>query len=203
MLSIALTGNVAAGKSTVARWFTEWGATLLDADAIVRELQEPGTTVHAAIVAHFGPDVLDAAGALRRDLLRQRVLASPGDRRVLERIVHPAVRRVTAARLTEARHRGDAIVVTEIPLLFETGQENTFDRVVMVDAPPEVRRARLVAERGLSPDAADRLIATQQPAATTRAACDFVIDNDTDLDALHPRARAVWCALLRQAGGTA
>lgn len=203
MLSIALTGNVAAGKSTVARWFTEWGATLLDADAIVRELQEPGTTVHTAIVAHFGPDVLDATGALRRDLLRQRVLASPGDRRVLERMVHPAVRRVTAARLTEARHRGDAIVVTEIPLLFETGQEDTFDRVVMVDAPPEVRRARLVAERGLSPDAADRLIATQQPAATTRAACDFVIDNDTDLDALRRRARAVWCALLRQAGGTA
>lgn len=203
MLSVALTGNAAAGKSTVARWFAAWGATLLDSDAIVRELQEPGTVVHAAITAHFGPGILDTAGGLRRDMLRERVLASPADRAALEAMVHPAVRRVTAQRMADARLRGDALVVTEIPLLFETGQEDTFDRVVMVDAPPELRRARLIAERGLSPDAADRLMATQQPAATTRAACDFVIDNDADRDALCQRAHAVWAALLRDAGGTA
>ncbi len=203
MLSVALTGNAAAGKSTVARWFTEWGATLLDADAIVRELQEPGTDVHAAIVAHFGPGILDATGALRREILRHRVLDSAADRAALEALVHPAVRQVTAARMAEARRRGNAIVVTEIPLLFETGQEHRFDRVVMVDAPPEVRRARLVAERLLSPEAADRLMATQRPAATTRAACDFVIDNDSDRDALRHRARAVWDTLLREAGATA
>lgn len=202
MLSVALTGNAAAGKSTVARWFEAWGATLLDADAIVRDLQEPGTDVHAAIAAHFGPGVLDTEGGLRRDVLRERVLASPADRAALEAMVHPAVRRVTAQRMADARLRGDALVVTEIPLLFETGREDTFDRVVMVDAPPEVRRARL-AERGLSPGEASRLMATQTPAATTRAACHFVIDNDAGRDALHHRARAVWDILLREAGATA
>ena len=200
MLSVALTGNVAAGKSTVARWFTEWGATLLDADALVRELQQPGTAVHAAIVAHFGPGILDAEGALRRDILRHRVLASPADREALEAMVHPAVRRATAERLAEARRRGDAIVVTEIPLLFETGQEGTFDRVVLVDAPAEVRRARLLGERGMDPETADRLMATQHPAAAKRAASDFLIDNTTDRDTLRHRAHAVWSALLREAG---
>jgi len=203
VLSVALTGNVAAGKSTVARWFAEWGATLLDADVLVRELQKPGTAVHAAIVAHFGPGVLDDTGELRRDVLRHRILATPADRAALEAIVHPAVRDLSETRRAEARLRGDAIVVTEIPLLFETGQERAFDRVVMVDALPAVRRARLIQERGLSPETADQLMAAQLPAAAKRTASDFVLDNDTDPATLRRRARGVWSALLREAGSPA
>lgn len=203
MLSVALTGNVAAGKSTVARWFAEWGATLLDADVLVRELQKPGTAVHAAIVAHFGPGVLDDTGDLRRDVLRHRILATPADRAALEAIVHPAVRDLSETRRAEARLRGDAIVVTEIPLLFETGQEGAFDRVVMVDAPPAVRRVRLIRERGLSPETADQLMAAQLPPAAKRRASDFLLDNDSDPDTLRRHARAVWSALLREAGSPA
>jgi dephospho-CoA kinase len=199
MLNVALTGNIAAGKSTVAALFREWGATLIDADQLVREVQAPGSPVLAAIAERFGPDLIDSAGRLDRDALRRRALGDPAALADLNRLVHPEVLRRRAALETEARARGDRIVVSDIPLLFEASEPDAFDAVILVDAPPALRRARLLATRPLEPDEADRMLAAQAPSGPKRARSTFVIDNDGDRAALEARARAVWAALLARA----
>ena len=198
MLHVGLTGNVAAGKSTVAALFRRWGATLIDADEIVHELQAPGSPVLAAIAAQFGPGVLRTDGALDRPALRARVLADPAELAALNGLMHPAVAARRRALVTAARRRGDRIVVSDIPLLFEADDPAAFDAIVLVDAPEPMRRARL-AERDLPADQAGRLMAAQQPAATKRARSDYVIENAGDLTALELAARAVWEALLVRA----
>lgn len=192
MIHVALTGNVAAGKSSVARLFAGWGATIIDADALVRELQQPGTPVLAAMVAAFGPGILHPDGRLDRGAMRRRILADPGARARLEAIVHPAVAERRAERVAEARRRGAPVVVSDIPLLFEAADPAAFDRVVLVDAPEAVRRQRLVELRGLDPAEADRLIAAQMPSAAKRSRSHFIIDNDGTPDALEQAARRVW-----------
>lgn len=203
MLSIALTGNVAAGKSAVAAHFAAWGAAVIDADVIVHELQRPGTAVHAAIVRHFGPGVVGPRGQLDRDALRARVLADPGARRALEAIVHPAVAHQRGEQLAAARSRGTAVAVSVIPLLFEVLDPAEFDAVVLVDAREAERRRRLVEDRGLDPDEAGRLIAAQLPSGAKRRRSTWVIDNDGTLADLERRARVVWDALVAAAGGAA
>jgi dephospho-CoA kinase len=191
MLNVALTGNIAAGKSTVAALFEAWGATLIDADRLVREAQAPGSPILAAIVERFGDGVLDAGG-LDRAALRRRVLADPAALADLNRLVHPEVLRRRRALEQAARARGDRIVVSDIPLLFEASNPGEFDVVVLVDAPAELRRARLLRDRGLDPDEADRLLAAQAPSGPKRARSTFVIDNDGDRTALEARSREVW-----------
>lgn len=195
MRHIGLTGNVAAGKSAVAALFRRWGATLIDADAIVHQLQEPGTPVLGAITRRFGAGILRPDGSLDRARLRSVVFADDAARHDLEAIVHPAVQARRAALLAEARGRGDAVVVDDIPLLFETMDPADFDAVVLVDAPAAVRRDRLVARRGLTAADAERLIAAQAPPDAKRARSSFVIDNDGDEAALERRAREVWDAI--------
>ena len=192
MLSVAVTGNVASGKSTVVRFFERWGARVTDADAIVRQLQSPGTPVFDAIVARFGAGVVGADGALDRVALRTLVLADPAARRDLNAIVHPAVGARRAELEAEARLQGVSILVHDIPLLFEAADPGRFDLVVLVEAPPALCRDRLIRFRELTPDVADRLMATQLPQETKRARSHFVIVNDGDLVALELRARQVW-----------
>ncbi len=199
MLQVALTGNVAAGKSAVTALFRDWGAAVIDADAIVRRLQRRGTAVFDAIVARFGPGVVGADGELDRTALRGRVLADPAERRALEAIVHPAVASERAVALAEARRAGAAVVVSDIPLLFEVMDPDGFDAVVLVDAPEPLRRERLLRDRGLSPGEADALLRAQAPAAAKRARSTFVIDNDASRDALRERAWLVWRRLLSRA----
>ena len=140
MLHVALTGNVASGKSSVGRLFADWGATVIDADAIVRELQQPGTPIFERIAARFGPEVVTPDGELDRGRLRALVLADPTARKDLEAIVHPAVAAERERLIDEARRRGAAIVVSDIPLLFEVMDPQAFDAVVLVDAPEQIRR---------------------------------------------------------------
>lgn len=192
MLSVALTGNIASGKSTVAQLFQRWGATLIDADAIVRELQRPGTPVFEAIVLRFGPAVVAADGGLDRAALRGIVFRDAGARADLNAIVHPAVRARRDSLIAEARDQGTRIVVQDIPLLFEALDPAAFDLVVLVDAPAELRRQRLVRDRGITAAEADRLIAAQMPAAEKRARSDIVIANDTDLGSLEAQSLAAW-----------
>ena len=135
---------------------------------------------------------------LDRPALRARVLADPAALADLNRLVHPAVAERRRALLAEARRRGDRIVVSDIPLLFEADDPGGFDAVVLVDAPAAVRRARLAA-RGLAAEEIERLMAAQQPAAAKRARSDFVIENDGDRAALERAAREVWAALLARA----
>ena len=199
MLSIALTGNIGAGKSTVAGLFRQWGATIIDADELVREAQAPGQPVLKAIAERFGAELIRADGSLDRAALRARVLANPEALADLNRIVHPQVHRRRLELLDEARTRGDRIVVSDIPLLFEADDPGAFDAVVLVDAPEMVRRARLLASRALSPVEADRMMVAQLSSTPKRARSDYVIDNDGDLPALERAARAVWDALLARA----
>lgn len=199
MLSVALTGNIASGKSSVAALFARWGATVIDADQLTREVQAPWSPVLEAIADRFGREYLSPAGELRREALRRRVMDDAAARADLNRIVHPAVLRRRADREAEARARGDRIVVSDIPLLFEAADPSAFDAIVLVDAPADVRRARLMAGRGLSADEAERMLAWQQPAGPKRSRSTYVIDNDGDLGALERAAAKVWAALLARA----
>jgi len=197
MLNVGLTGNIAAGKSTVVDLFRSWGATIIDADQLAREAQSPGTDVLTAIGRRFGADVLAPDGTLDRAALRAKVMDDDGALASLNAIVHPAVQRRRAQLLDEARARGDRLVVNDIPLLFEALDPAQFDVVVLVDAPPAVRRARLRLLRGLSNGEADRMIAAQMPSERKRPRADYVIDNDDSLKALEARARAVFEALTK------
>ncbi len=199
MLSVALTGNIAAGKSTVAALFRAWGATVIDADELVREVQAPGQPVLKEISSRLGAELMRSDGTLNRGMLRAKVLADPSAFAELNRIVHPEVHRLRLERLAEARARGDSIVVSDIPLLFEVDDPQAFDAVVLVDAPDAVRRARLLEIRGLAPADADRMMAAQQPSAAKRARSDYVIENIGDLSALERAAAAVWQSLLARA----
>jgi dephospho-CoA kinase len=192
MLHVALTGNVASGKSTVAALFRDWGATVFDADATVRTLQQPGTPVFDAIVARFGAGVLSEDGQLDRDALRTRILANPTERQALEEIVHPAVRTERRRLLEQQDRPADAILVSDIPLLFEAADPADFDAVVLVDAPESLRVERLVQQRGLARSEAEALVRLQLPAAEKRLRADLVIENEQSRDVLRERAWEVW-----------
>jgi dephospho-CoA kinase len=192
MLRVGLTGNIASGKSSVARVWARHGARIIDADQLARRAVEAGSPGLERVVATFGAGVLDPAGALDRAALRELVFRDPAARARLEAIVHPEVARLRAEEEARAAAAGVEIVVNDIPLLFEVGLEGEFDLVVLVDAPEEVRRARLVRERGLDEGAARRMIEAQLPAAAKRERADYLIENEGTLPELEARAEVVW-----------
>lgn len=193
---IALTGNIASGKSTVSARLAELGATIIDADQLARDAVAPGTPGLAAVVARFGADILASDGTLDRAALRGRVFNDTAARRDLEAIIHPEVRRLRAVAVAAARARGDVLVVSDSPLVFEAGLVDQFEGVLLVDAPVAVRRQRLLHDRGLAPDVADAMIAAQWPSDQKRARADWVIDNDDTREALRARVDALWPALI-------
>ena len=199
MLNVGLTGNIASGKSTVVDLFRKWGATIIDADVLAREAQAPGSAVLAAIATRFGADVLASDGTLDRAALRAKVMGDDAALRALNVIVHPAVQQRRLDLHRAARERGDAIVINDIPLLFEVLDPGQFDTVVLVDAPPTVRRARLRALRGLSTEDADRMIAAQMPAERKRANSQHVVENAGTVAELEHQARRVFAQLRIQA----
>jgi dephospho-CoA kinase len=174
VLRIGLTGGIGSGKSTVSRLLAERGAVVIDSDVIAREVVEPGSPGLAAVVEAFGTAVLAADGSLDRPALATLVFGDPEARRRLDAIVHPLVR-ARAAELAAATPP-DAVVVHDVPLLVETGQADSYDLVLVVEADPETRVARLVG-RGLGePDARAR-IAAQASDDQRRAVADVVLDN--------------------------
>jgi dephospho-CoA kinase len=199
MLTVGLTGNIASGKSTVARLFERWGATLIDADVLARRAVEAGTPAYHAIRDRWGEGVLAPDGTLDRAALRQRVFGEAEELEALNAIVHPEVARLRDELVDEARERGDRIVVCDIPLLFERHLVEDFDLIVLVDAPRPVRLERLVRDRGLRETEAMKMIAAQMPAELKRARADIVLDNVGSLDALERRAREAWETLEREA----
>jgi dephospho-CoA kinase len=182
--SIAITGGVGAGKSTVAAVLREFGYPVLDADVLAREaLFEPG--VQAAVEAIFSESVFVERGVLDRDRVRKLVLANPSQRRELEGVIHPVVMRLfKARRLLLESLACDAWLFYEIPLLFESGRQGDFDAVVVVTAETSIRVERLRTTRGLSQSEAEAFVAAQFPEERKVAEADFVIHNNAFRNAL-------------------
>ena len=202
MLLVGLTGNIGSGKSTVAQLLSERGATIIDADVLARRAVELGTSAYASIVERWGTSILAADNLIDRAALRRIVFSEPQELEQLNAIVHPEVERMRAALVEQARQRGDRLVVCDIPLLFERRMTDSFDRIVLVDAPRPVRLERLVRERGLRETEAMDMIVAQMPAELKRARADFVIDNVGTLTQLDLRVTDVWSALLSAAEAT-
>jgi dephospho-CoA kinase len=177
MIKIALTGSIGMGKSTVAKMFAAAGIPVFDADAEVRALQGPGGALVERIGGLFPGTVTD--GLLDRALLRQLVLDDPQRLAALEALIHPAVREARDAFI--AKHRDAPALLFEIPLLFETGGESQADKVIVVSAPAEVQRARVLERPGMTPEKLDAILARQLPDSEKRARADFVIDTGGDL----------------------
>jgi dephospho-CoA kinase len=201
MLKVGLTGNIAAGKSSVAKVWRALGATVIDADELARRAVDPGSPGFAAIAAEWGDQVVEPGGGLDRAALRHIVFSDPDARERLESIVHPAVAALRDGEYRDAQARGERVVVADIPLLFEVGMAGEFDVIVLVDAPEEMRLARLVGDRGIDADEAARMVAAQMPSELKRARADVVIANVGSLADLERRAREVWDDLQRRAGG--
>ena len=203
MLLIGLTGNIASGKSTVARLLSERGATIIDADVLARRVVEPGMPAFDEIVRRWGRQVVAPDGSLDRDALRRLVFSQHEQLEELNGIVHPEVAAYRDRLVEEARQRGDRLVVQDIPLLFERGLVDQFDRIVLVDAPRPVRLERLMRERGLTETESMDMITAQMPAELKRARADYIIENTATFRELEERVSDVWQALEREAASQA
>jgi dephospho-CoA kinase len=191
MIRIALTGSIGMGKSTVARMFEAAGVPVFDADAVVRALQAPGGGLVEKIGEIFPGCV--RCGTLDRECLAAIVLADREKLAALERIVHPAVREARERFIAE--HANARALLFEIPLLFETAGEAEFDKVVVVSAPADVQRARVLARTGMSAAKLDSILARQMPDEEKRTKADFVIDTGTDLSTTESRVRDILACL--------
>lgn len=193
MLSVGLTGGIGSGKSAVARHLVGHGAVLIDADAIAREVVEPGTPGLAAVVAEFGAAMLRTDGSLDRAALASVVFADPERLAALNSMTHPLIAARTAELMAAAP--ADSVVVYDMPLLVENGLAGGYDVVVVVDAPDEVRVIRLV-ERGLSESDARARMAAQATREQRLAVADHIIDNSGDLGALEHAVDGLWQGLV-------
>jgi len=199
MLLVGLTGNIASGKSEVARLLGERGATLIDADVLAREAVRPGTQALERIVEGWGKEVLSADGSLDRGALRRIAFSDPAQLEKLNAIVHPEVTRLRDAELAQAKARGDKVVVCVIPLLFERNLASEFDYIVLVDAPRALRLERLAEARGLDEAEAMNMIAAQMPAELKRARADYSIENADSIDDLKRSVDRLWAVLNKKA----
>ncbi|MEV8228037.1 dephospho-CoA kinase [Streptomyces sp. NPDC079167] len=197
MLKVGLTGGIGAGKSEVSRLLARYGAVLIDADRIAREVVEPGTPGLTAVVEAFGPGILAPDGSLDRPALGSIVFADPARLATLNAIVHPLVG-ARSAELERAAGPG-AVVVHDVPLLTENGLAPLYDLVVVVDAAPGTQLDRLVRLRGMTESDARARMAAQATREERLAVADIVIDNDGPLEDLEPQVRGVWSELTARA----
>ena len=188
---IGLTGGIGSGKSTVAKRLVELGATEIDADLLAREVVEPGSVGLEQVAKRFGEDLIQGDGTLNRALLAERAFGSEQNRKDLEGILHPLIQKLSRERIAQA----SGIVIYTIPLLVESKSQLPFDKVITVSAPEEVRVARLVESRGMSPEAAIARIRAQASDQEREAVADYVIDSDCSMEELIERVDAVFAEL--------
>ncbi len=194
MIVVGLTGSIGMGKSTVAAYLREQGIPVLDADKVVHELYSGEAA--PLIEAVFPGTAKD--GAVDRAALGARVLGSETALKKLEAIIHPRVRAVEWRFLLSGQDRGDDLAVLEIPLLFETAPHAMFDAVVVVSAPPEAQRARLLARPGMTDEKLEAILARQMPDAAKRAKADFVVDTGAPLEDTYRQIDAVVTEILKR-----
>ncbi len=195
MLKIGLTGGIGSGKTTAGDYFAEFGAEVIDTDLLSRELVEPGQPALAEIVAAFGAEVLDGAGRLDRARLRERIFSDVGARRRLEQILHPRIR---AAMLARAEQSTAPYVIFVIPLLFETGQQDLVDRVLLIDVPEAMQRRRVAARDALDDAQIEQIMRAQTDRATRLRDADDVIHNDGSIDLLRAAVQSLHQQYLQQ-----
>lgn len=191
MNRVALTGSIGMGKSTVAKMFERAGVPVFDADAVVHRLQAPGGGLVEKIGELFPGCV--RCGTLDRECLAEIVLADREKLAALERIVHPAVREARDEFI--AQHKDAPVVVFEIPLLFETAGEKDFDKIVVVSAPADVQRSRVLERTGMSLAKLNAILSRQMPDAEKRRRADFVVDTGTDLSTTESQVREILACL--------
>lgn len=194
-MRVGLTGGIASGKSTVSAILAELGAVIIDGDKLAREVVEPGTPGLAQVVEVFGPEILLPDGAMDRAKVGQIVFNDEAKRKVLEGIVHPLVFERYAA--LEASAPKDGIVIHDIPLLAESGRADTFDAVIVVEAPAEVQVERMLRDRGWSRADAESRIAAQATPEQRRAIATYLIENTGTREGLRARVEAVYAELAR------
>ncbi|NJC04849.1 dephospho-CoA kinase [Sphingomonas kaistensis] len=191
MKTLALTGSIGMGKSTVAQMFAARGIPVFDADAAVRRLQGPGGRLVPNIEKRFPGTTRD--GSVDREALAAAVLGKPEELAALEAIVHPAVHHERTRFIVE---NGDApALLFDIPLLFETGGDTVFDQVIVVTAPAEVQRQRVLARPGMTAEKLDHILARQMPDADKRARADHVIDTSISLAETERQVEAILAGL--------
>ena len=197
MMRVALTGSIGMGKSTVAKMFESAGVPVFDADAEVRRLQSDDAALIARIGERFPGTVTD--GRIDRDALSAQVLGHPVELEALESIVHPAVQ-AARSRFIDANLDAPALLF-DIPLLFETGADAAFDKVIVVSAPPEVQRERVLARPGMTPERLDAILARQLPDDEKRRRADFIIATGGDLSTTQRQVGHILSCLGIPAGG--
>jgi dephospho-CoA kinase len=195
MIKIALTGSIGMGKSTVAAMFERAGIPVFDADAEVHRLQAPGGPLLGPIERRFPGVVTD--GKLDRAALAARVLGQPHELAALEQIVHPAVQQAREAFI--AAHAASPALLFDIPLLFETGGENAYDKVIVVSAGPELQRQRVLARKGMTTEKFAAVLDRQLPDADKQKRADWVIDTSGTLDRTEAQVAAIIACLGRPA----
>jgi dephospho-CoA kinase len=190
-MRLALTGSIGMGKSTVAEMFKRAGVPVFDADAVVRQLQGPGGALVDKIEEHFPGTTRD--GAVDRDALSKKVVGNPEELARLEAIVHPAVHHERTRFIVE---NGDApALLFEIPLLFETGGAEAFDKVIVVSAPADVQRERVMSRPGMSQEKFEALVGRQIPDEEKRRRADFVVDTSGGLSTTERQVREILSCL--------
>ena len=197
--SVALTGGIASGKTTVANLLAEHGALLIDSDQLAREVVEPGTPGLAQVVTRFGEQVLTQTGRLDRQALGEIVFADAAARADLNAIIHPLVRRRRAELIAQAA--AGRIVVSVIPLLVETGLVDQFDAVVVVDVPSQTQVARLVRRNDISQEQAQARLDAQASRAERLAAADWVVTNSGSRAELEAQVERLWSQMCGKAQG--
>lgn len=185
---IGLTGGIASGKSTVAALFAALGVTVIDLDQVARDVVAPDTALLARVVERFGADLRLPDGSLDRRALRRRVFADTNERRALEALLHPAIRRRTDELVAACR---DPYLIIVNPLLVESGDRHRYDRVLLVDCDEAQQRARLQLRDGSNPAEVAAILSAQTTRATRQSAADDIIVNDGDREALQARVTAL------------
>lgn len=198
MIIAGLTGSIGMGKSTVGQMFRELGAAVLDSDAVVHALYTKGGAGVAPVAALF-PNAL-VEGAIDRARLSAAVVGKPDAMKQLEAIVHPLVRRAQLDFIEANRRERKPLVILDIPLLFEIGAEGRVDHIIVVSAPADTQRRRVLARPGMSVEKFEKILASQMPDADKRQRADWVIDTSGDLEATRAQVRKVFEQLTEQNG---
>ncbi|MGA2987309.1 MAG: dephospho-CoA kinase [Terriglobia bacterium] len=202
-LSFGLTGGVACGKSTVARYFQDLGAYIIDADRVGHDLIEPGRPAYQEIVERFGKEILDPGGRIDRKKLGPQVFADPQQLRLLNAIVHPRIIARTQELTAEQQRRNPrSVVILDAALIFESGMGGTLRKVIVAWCRPEQQLERLMAKTGVSREEAERRVQAQMPLGEKRRRGDCLIDCSGSLEQSRAQAEAIYPELRRIAGRT-